>query len=445
LEDRGVDTEFDKPGGLAVPSGRLARLSRFGGLAGGLAGNVAAEGARRLARGERPVLRDLLLTPGNATRVADQLAHLRGAAMKVGQLMSMEAGDVLPPELTAILARLRDDAQTMPPRQLKTVLAGAWGRDFPGRFARFDIRPVAAASIGQVHRAVTRDGRDLAIKVQYPGVRRSIASDVDNVATLIRLSGLVPAELDLRPLLDEAKRQLHEEADYVREAACLTEYAAALGDDPDFAMPAVQPDLTTADVLAMTYVEGVPLEARADAPQAERDRIATLMIDLTLREIFAFGLIQSDPNFANYRYAPETGRVVLLDFGATRRLDPGLVDDFRDLLRAGLADDREAVRRTAIRIGYFDDATAPHHQAALLDMFEMSMEPLRQTAPFDFARSDLAIRLRDAGLAFGEARDFWHIPPMDALYVQRKVAGMYLLAARLKARVDIAPLARRYA
>ena len=164
-------------------------------------------------------MRDLVLTPGNVGRLADRLSHLRGAAMKLGQMISMDAGDLLPPELAAILAQLRSQAHRMPPEQLSRVLDSEWGPDWRRRFSRFNATPIAAASIGQVHRATLPDGRELAIKVQYPGVRESIDSDVDNVATLLRVSGVLPRELDLAPLLTEAKRQLHEEADYEREAA----------------------------------------------------------------------------------------------------------------------------------------------------------------------------------------------------------------------------------
>ena len=149
---------------------------------------MAAEGARRLAAGERPRLGDLLLTPANAKRVADRLSHLRGAALKLGQMISMDAGDFLPPELATILATVRNQAYRMPPQQLDGVLKREWGANWRQRFKRFDATPMAAASIGQVHRAELPDGRILAIKVQYPGVRASINADVDNVATLLRLS-----------------------------------------------------------------------------------------------------------------------------------------------------------------------------------------------------------------------------------------------------------------
>ena len=217
-----------------VPSARLSRLASFGQMAGGVAGGMLAEGVRRLASGERPRLSDLLLTPGNAMRVTDQLSRLRGAAMKLGQMISMDAGDILPGELTAILAQLRDTAHFMPAAQLNQVLAGEWGADWRRQFAHFEARPIAAASIGQVHRAVLPDGQVLAVKVQYPGVARSIDADVDNVASLLRLSGMLPDRLAIEPLLSEAKRQLHEEADYVREAEQMRRYRTMLAGDPIF-------------------------------------------------------------------------------------------------------------------------------------------------------------------------------------------------------------------
>ncbi len=185
--------------GASVPTGRAARLLRFGGMAAGIVGSVAAEGLRALASGKRPDIAQLLLTPTNTLRLTDGLSHLRGAALKLGQMLSMDTGVVLPGELTAILGRMRDDARHMPPNQLQSALNAEWGTGWNGRFARFDVRPFAAASIGQVHRAVTPDGRDLAIKVQYPGVRASIDSDVDNMAALMRMGeGLRPRLILIR-------------------------------------------------------------------------------------------------------------------------------------------------------------------------------------------------------------------------------------------------------
>ena len=429
---------------LAVPSSRFARVTRLGGMASGIAGTMAWDGVRRVSRGERPEMRDLLLTPANMRRVADQLARMRGAAMKVGQLVSMDAGDVLPPELAQIMARLRAEADYMPPRQLRTALDRAWGPGWQRRFERLDVRPVAAASIGQVHRARAQGGAALAIKVQYPGVRRSIDSDVDNVATLIRLSGLVPTGLDISELLDEAKRQLHEEADYEREGAELARFARLLDGEHDFVVPHLEPELTTPDVLAMSFVEGVGVEQMSNADQATRDRIARLLMELLFRELFEFGIMQTDPNFANYRYDPDTGRVILLDFGATRAFPAEVTEAYRALLRAGMQGDQADIARSALHLGFFAEETAAHHKRAVVEMIELAFGALRHEGMFDFGTSDLVLRLRDRAMEMTADRTFLHIPPVDVFYLQRKFAGLYLLARTLRARVDVHALVTPY-
>ena len=370
-------------------------------------------------------------------RLTDGLSHLRGAALKLGQMLSMDTGLVLPDELTAILGRMRGDARHMPPKQLQTVLNAEWGAGWYGRFARFDVRPFAAASIGQVHRAVTRDGHDLAIKVQYPGVRASIDSDVDSVATLMRLPGLLPRGMDIGPLLTEAKRQLHAEAVYLAEAQHLARFGALLHGSDIFALPTLHTPLCTPQVIAMRYMDSAPLDSLVDAPQAVRDRVASALIDLTLRELFVFGAMQTDPNLANYRYDPKTGRIVLLDFGAVQPIATELAADFRALARVALDGGAMQTREAMLRIGYFGTDTAPHHQDLIQSMFDTAMTPLRQDTPFDFGRSDLLERLRDMGLAIGNDRELAHVPPAATLFLHRKIDGMYLMAAKLRARVPL--------
>ncbi|MEM9169043.1 MAG: AarF/ABC1/UbiB kinase family protein [Pseudomonadota bacterium] len=432
-------------GGKAVPTSRTGRLLRVGGLAADVASDMLVNGARAAVTGGRPDMRDLLLTPRNARKVADELAKLRGAAMKVGQLLSMDGGDFLPPELAEVLARLRASATPMPPQQLKSTLNRAWGAGWLKKFSRFDAAPMAAASIGQVHRATTRDGRDLAIKVQYPGVRDSISSDVDNMGALIGLSRLAPKSLDVDRLLDEAKRQLHEEADYEREGACMERFAGLLDGDPDYLTPRLQADLTTPSVLAMTRLGGAPVEDFADADQAVRDRIVMLAIRLLYRELFEFRLMQTDPNFANFRYDAETGRLILLDFGATHELSPALSEGYRRLVAAGYRGDEDAMFDAVRDIGLMDPAVLAAQRAEFADMLRMATEPLRLDGPFDFAASDLAGRLRDKGLDLPQEDVIGHTPPTDALYLHRKFGGIYLLAVRLKARVDVRALFKPYA
>jgi predicted unusual protein kinase regulating ubiquinone biosynthesis (AarF/ABC1/UbiB family) len=346
--------------------------------------------------------------------------------------------------MTEVMAALRADAPHMPPKQLQGVLNAEWGPGWYGRFARFDVRPFAAASIGQVHRATTKDGRELAVKVQYPGVRASIDSDIDNVATLLRLPGVIPREMDLRPLLAEAKRQLHAEADYEAEARHLAAFGTLLAGSDAFRLPELDRTFSTGRVLAMSYVDSEPIDALTEAPQALRDRVAGHLVDLVLRELFDFGLMQTDPNLANYRFDAASGRVVLLDFGAVMTVDPRLAQDFRRLLAAALDRDAETTKAAMLRIGYFDEATQPRHQALIMEMFDTAMAPLRQAEPFDFGRSDLIATLRDMGMAMGTERDLTHVPPPTTLFLHRKIGGIYLLAARLGARVALRPLVERY-
>jgi len=421
----------------AVPGGRLSRLGRMARLATGIAGGMLAEGGRRIAQGKMPRASELLLTPANARRLAEQLANLRGAAMKLGQLLSMDAGDMLPPQLAEILARLRSDAQAMPRRQLEGVLVKAWGRGWEGHFAEFSWQPLAAASIGQVHRAVTLDGRQLALKIQYPGVARSIDSDVDNVAALLRLARLMPESIDMAPLLEEAKRQLRAEADYLKEAAHLAHFGELLAGDRDFVVPEVDVSLTRREVLAMGFVPGQPVERMDVASQQVRDRIAELLFRLLFREIFDFRLVQTDPNFANYRYQEAGGRIALLDFGATRRYPKRIVDGYRRLFRGALDRDRERLLAGAHAIGYFPEDIHPRHREELLDIFELATEPLTHAGSYDFGASDLPARLREASMILSFEKGYWHNPPADAVFLHRKLGGIYLLAARLRARVNL--------
>lgn len=427
---------------LALPSGRLNRFTRLGSMTAGIAGNMALQALGEVGRGTRPDIRRLLMTPGNIRRITDELARMRGAAMKVGQLISLDAGDVLPRELADIMARLRDQAHFMPPKQQKQVLARAWGPDWLRAFRRFDVRPIAAASIGQVHRAQLKDGRDIAIKVQYPGISRSIDSDVSNVGALVRMSGLLPNGFDLGPYLVEARRQLHEETDYLMEGAHLKCFAGLLADDDAFDLPEYHEDWSTPEILTMSYLEGRPIEAAAGASQEERNRIVSDLIGLTLRELFEFGVTQSDPNFANYRYNSETGRIILLDFGATRHLDPALSNGYRRLIRAGLAGDSCGLHAAATEMmlidgeGAFDDR--------VMDMIRTVFDAINAGEAFDFADRALSNRMNQKGMSLVEAGYVPPPVPMDILYLQRKFGGMFLLGSKLGAVLPVRALLTRY-
>lgn len=420
-----------------VPSGRIARVGTFGGLVGGVLTGMAAEGARRLTSGEKITTRDLILTPGNVKRLTDRLSHLRGAAMKMGQMISMDSGDFLPKELADILARLRDQANFMPARQLDGVLKEQWGADWRKQFRWFNPRPIAAASIGQVHKALTRDGQMLAIKVQYPGIAKSIDSDVDNMVTLLKVAGFAPPELEIEKLMAAAKEQLHEEADYHREGQQMALYREQLRGVPGFVVPELNKELTRDHILAMSFEEGVSIEELGQEPDERRDAVMTRLMTLVARELFDFGVMQTDPNFANFLYRRETGEIVLLDFGACRPVDPDVSNGYRKMLQAGLSGNREQVVEATIEAGFMMPIVYERHPERVNRMVDIVINEMREDKPFDFGDRAFVPLLRDEGWEIAQDKETWAFPPIETLFVQRKVSGTALLGARLKAQVNV--------
>jgi predicted unusual protein kinase regulating ubiquinone biosynthesis (AarF/ABC1/UbiB family) len=241
-----------------VPTTRVGRLVQLGFTAGELAIGGVLEGARRVIRATPDDAVNMFLTAANAEKLAYRLAGMRGAAMKMGQMLSMESADILPREFTDALAALRDSASRMPRSQVRGVLGREYGKGWEARFEHFDYEPIAAASIGQVHRATARDGRELALKIQYPGVAKSIDSDVDNMAMFMQVANILPV-------------------------------------DPTFVVPRAHADLTTKRVLAMDYMTGDPIESLESlaVAQAVRDRCGTKLQQLLFRELFEFRTMQT--------------------------------------------------------------------------------------------------------------------------------------------------------
>jgi predicted unusual protein kinase regulating ubiquinone biosynthesis (AarF/ABC1/UbiB family) len=430
-----------KPAAAPVPQTRLGRLARIGFAAGELAMGAAAAGLKRLSQGQAPNFAAGLLSGATAERLATRLANMRGAAMKLGQILSLQGEEMLPREFAQALAVLQSQAAPMPERQLRGVLGREYGKGWEKRFQSFEMEPTAAASIGQVHRAVARDGRVLALKIQYPGVARSIASDVDNVAVLLRVFNLLPLSIDVAATAAEAKRQLAQEADYETEGRFVESYSKLVADEPQLSIPRVHWDLTTARILAMDFMEGEPLESVLGEPPRKRNAVGAVLERLLFRELFEFGVMQTDPNFANYLYQPATGRIVLLDFGATRRFEPDFVAKYERITHAVIEDDRATVAREAERIGYIAADDSTERVKAAVDMIFLACEPLRHKGAYDFPASDLPGRMRDLGYDLAVRRGLMRAPPPETIFLHRKLVGSFLLLARIGARVDARALA----
>ncbi|MGY5510948.1 ABC1 kinase family protein [Vibrio antiquarius] len=428
----------------SLPTHRISRFSKFASLATRVAGNMIAEGTKQIAKGNKPKAKDLVLTPQNIARLTDQLAHLRGAAMKLGQMLSMDAGDVLEPELADILSRLRSNADPMPAKQLNGVMESSLGTSWKAEFLSFNFKPIASASIGQVHQAYSDAGDNLAVKVQYPGIRKSIDSDVNNVGTLLKVVGLIPESVDYKGLLEEAKKQLHDEADYTREAQFAIRYHDALKEHPHFVVPKIHTESCSDSVLAMEFIDGVPIEHIEHYDQSTRDFVMHSLLELLFRELFEFKMVQTDPNFANYLYIESTRQIGLLDFGATREYSERFSTGYRQAFASVMNNDEQGLNDALEQIGFFSQTILPDQRQAILDLVKMACEPMLVDEPYDFKASGLAQKLRQAGTILSMEQEYWHTPPADALFLHRKIGGMYLLAARIGAKVNIHQLVQPY-
>ncbi len=432
-----------------VPAGRIERFARFGVTAGQLAIGSLAEGARRLLDSDedaRKLDSSVILSSANARQLAVGLSRMRGAAMKLGQMLSLEGQAGIPAEFAEALQILRQEGDRMPANQLGRVLTREYGKGWREKFEHFDDLPIASASIGQVHRARTADGRDVALKIQYPGVAQSIDSDVDNLASLLRLAKALPYELDIEPMLAEVKRQLARETDYLQEGAALGRYRELLAGDEIFYVPAVYEDLTTSHILAMEYVEAEPISYlwKKPHPQPFRDAIGTAFQRLTFRELFEFHFVQSDPNFANFMYMPTQTKLVLLDLGSNVEIAAELAEGYAELTRAIFSEDRDRMRNTMFEMGWLVAEDREEQVQGLIDLVILACEPVEQIGAYDYGNSDLSQRTSDAGVDLAFGKGLMRPPPPATIFLHRKLGGMFLMLQRIGARVDTRDLVSEF-
>ena len=414
-----------------VPTSAAARLLRIGVMGAGVLGRNAVARVRKIGASDvRKREIDARVHEANAARIVDAMTSMKGAFMKLGQMLSQQAHS-LPEAYVRRLGELQWEAPPMHGTLMRMQFRNEMGRNPEDVFAEFDREPFAAASLGQVHRARLRSGEDVAVKVQYPGIDRSIESDFANFKALlstIRLSREQFAEV--WEAVEEVRLHFHREVDYAQEAATLEEFRRLFREREDVVIPRVHRELSATRVLTMERLDGLHLRAFLKTKPAaeERDRLGERLLDLFLRQALDLGLLHADPHPGNYLFLKD-GRIGLLDFGCSKRFEKSFVEDHRKLFALPIGD-RDSVAKHFLRGGDPDGRKLD----ALMRMQKLDISKYQEDRVFDFG--DTA-HLREILDSLRELARLGLTTPGFVLYVRAKI-GIYNLLHDLGARVNCA-------
>ncbi|XP_054154402.1 atypical kinase COQ8B, mitochondrial-like [Oppia nitens] len=428
-----------------VPANRVSRMASFGSLAIGLGFGALEEltkktlGFTSSANNEKTILgSNPLLTEANANRIVDTLCRVRGAALKLGQMLSIQDNNLISPELQKIFERVRQSADFMPIKQMRKVLKEELGDDWQTKFKSFDEKPFAAASIGQVHRATLHNGLEVAVKIQYPGVADGIESDIRNLLSILKFGNFLPEGLFVENIMQYARKELSWEVDYVREALMQRKYKEILTthlNTEGFYVPKVIEELSTKKVFTSELISGISvdrLETTDSVPQEVKSRIARQLMKLCLREIFEFKFMQTDPNWSNFYYDMNTGVINLLDFGSTRDFSKEFVNKYMDVIKASADQDRERVVECSKTIGFLTGYETQVFERTHTNAIMILGEAFSTEGEFDFGDQKLTKRIHDLMPVLLKYR---LTPPPEEIYsLHRKISGLFMLSSKLRAK-----------
>jgi predicted unusual protein kinase regulating ubiquinone biosynthesis (AarF/ABC1/UbiB family) len=388
--------------------------------------------------------RDLARTHAkNALRVASTLGELKGAVMKVGQMLSLQE-DLLPSEIRDALRSLQKSAPPVGFDRMRPVLVSELGDRYE-LIARVEEEPHASASIGQVHRAQLVDGREVVLKIQYPEIKRMVSADLNNVRILARAFGtLTSSKADFGEIANELTARLTEELDYRLEARNMRTLGALLGSDEGFIVPEPVEELCTERVLASRYLAGVSADDLVSDrfPQELRDHFGELLVRGLLRQVFEFRQLHADPNLANFAFT-EDGRVIVYDFGCVKRFEEPFVEALRQIVLDAWRCRYDRLVADVEAAGFVDHGKKRVPPEVYRAYADAAFEDWRGPGLYDFGASRLADRILALHRVHWQSAFGFEVPH-DMVFLGRTLGGMFGNLRRLGARVPMGELVKRW-
>ncbi len=439
-----------------IPTTKFARSLKLASLSTSIgASRLGHKIGTLFSSSEERADKDLLNQIQQAAKITKSLSELKGAAMKLGQILSLHGSHFFPKEVTAILAQLQSQSVDMDFSIIQNVLNTEVKSALEsGTLTNINPKPIAAASIGQVHEGTYHDESQpetkVAIKIQYPGVADSIDSDIDSLAALINVVTKIPSISSFDPIIDEIKEGLKLETDYLTEGKNLEIFREHFIHDKHIIIPIYFQKASSKHVLTSEFLTGITVQefANSTASQAARDFLGAKYLEVFYEELFNLRKIQTDPNFGNYKikwsFGIQEPKLILLDFGAIKELTVEFRDEYRKGIRACLNNDYDGVRDYALQSGIL----RPEDSKELVDMhwqlIQMFMEPFQANSAYDWAQSDLPERITQFMPKFILAFRL-RPPPKDFVFLNRKVTGVYYFASAIKSKFNPRPLLERFA
>jgi len=415
-----------------IPTSLFGRGTKLLGLASKLA---IEEASSRLKTWEDE--KDKLLSKVQmAQEMVKTLSQLKGASMKVGQLLSLDLGDYLPPEIVKVLEQLHHQSTFLDFNKIEKVMKDELGEKY-AHYQDMSRTPIAAASIGQVHKA-TLQGNDVVIKVQYPGVAESIPSDMKILEIIMKQANFFQGkrETDLSPFFQEVKEVLMKESDYNNELMMHLLYKEKFKNSP-YIIPKPYEEYSTGKVLTQEFIEGVSFSKWLETnPDLElRERLSDLMMKLYLEEVFIHGMVQTDPNPGNFLITKDN-RIALLDFGAVKVYSEDFIRGYRDILLFAYKQDSEKIIEQSIKLNFMDPREGQDVRDIYLEMMEFLVEPFRQEGDFDFTDKSFFSKSRDLSWEMTK-RCKYSPPPKDLLFLHRKLAGVFIFIKKMDVKIRL--------